>query len=171
MLSRKPPRCVLACSCFLTVVMPCVFAVYSAQLWITSSYMPFMQSCQRSRYLPWFACRTAHTTARDTVWSCPYVVHVCAAQVSKQVELSVLQVDAKVLLGDRRLHITLARVWAALTAWEKTRLVWMFVHSGLTMSKIKQDLADEIESLKVCLTAVGCLHWCACGPRVRCGSY
>ncbi|KAL3148336.1 hypothetical protein ABBQ38_013794 [Trebouxia sp. C0009 RCD-2024] len=58
------------------------------------------------------------------------------------------KVDAKVLLGDRRLHITLARVWAALTAWEKTRLVWMFVHSGLTISQIKQELEDDIESLK-----------------------
>lgn len=59
------------------------------------------------------------------------------------------QVDAKVLLGDRRLHITLARVWASLSSWEKVKLVWMFVHSGLTLSKLKEDLAEEIESMKV----------------------
>ena len=60
-----------------------------------------------------------------------------------------VQVDAKVLLGDRRLHITLARVWASLSSWQKVKLVWMFIHSGLTLSKLKEDLAEEIESTKV----------------------
>lgn len=70
-----------------------------------------------------------------------------------------VQVEAKVLLGDRRLHITLARVWASLSSWEKAKLMWMFVHSGLTVSKIKKDIADDIEKLKVCLPAArGLLH-------------
>lgn len=60
-----------------------------------------------------------------------------------------MQVDAKVLLGDRQCHITLARVWVSLSSWEKTKLLWSFVHSGLTVSKIKQDIADDIENLKV----------------------
>lgn len=87
---------------------------------------------------------------------------------ARQTGLYVMQVDAKVLLGDRRLHITLARVWASLTAWEKTRLVWMFVHSGLTMSKIKQDVAEEIENLKV-LDCCACIV-CACQPGMQCGT-
>lgn len=117
-----------------------------------------MQSCQHSRCVCHGLHAEPHIAQHETVCGRALVSHVCAVQVSKQVELSVLQVDAKVLLGDRRLHITLARVWAALTAWEKTRLVWMFVHSGLTISQIKQELEDDIESLKVRLTAVGCLH-------------
>lgn len=64
-----------------------------------------------------------------------------------------MQVEAKVLLGDRRLHITLARVWGSLSSWEKAKLMWMFVHSGLTVSKIKKDIAEDIEKLKVCLPA------------------
>ena len=77
---------------------------------------------------------------------------------AKQLELWVVQVEAKVLLGDRRLHITLARVWGSLSPWEKAKLMWMFVHSGLTVSKIKQDIADDIEKLKVCLAAARRLH-------------
>lgn len=68
-----------------------------------------------------------------------------------------MQVEAKVLLGDRRLHITLARVWGSLSSWEKAKLMWMFVHSGLTVSKFKQDIADDIEKLKVCLAAARCI--------------
>ena len=92
---------------------------------------------------------------------------LCTSVQHKLQSRSVLQVDAKVLLGDRRLHITLARVWAALTAWEKTRLVWMFVHSGLTVSKIKQEIADEIENLKVRLTAVDRMHLGAYWAQIR----
>ena len=75
---------------------------------------------------------------------------------AKQLELVVVQVEAQILLGDRRLHITLARVWGSLSSWEKTKLMWMFVHSGLTVSKIKQDISDDIEKLKVCLAAHAC---------------
>lgn len=75
-----------------------------------------------------------------------------AVQVSKaDGAVHYVQVEAKVLLGDRRLHITLARVWASLSSWEKAKLMWTFVHSGLTISKIKKDIAEDIEKLKVCL--------------------
>ncbi len=59
-----------------------------------------------------------------------------------------LQVDAKVLLGDRQLHITLARVWDALSSWEKMKLVWTLVHTGLNMPD-KEELAEELEGMKV----------------------
>lgn len=57
------------------------------------------------------------------------------------------KVDAKMCFGDRLLHITLARVWAALSSWEKVKLVWTLVHTGLSMPDKKQ-LAEELEAMK-----------------------
>ena len=59
-----------------------------------------------------------------------------------------LQVDAKMMFGDRLLHITLARVWAALSTWEKMKLVWTLVHEGVSMPD-KDELKEELESMKV----------------------
>lgn len=59
-----------------------------------------------------------------------------------------LQVDAKMMFGDRLLHITLARVWAALSTWEKMKLVWTLVHTGVSMPD-KDELKEELESMKV----------------------
>ena len=53
------------------------------------------------------------------------------------------------MFGDRLLHITLARVWAALSAWEKVKLIWTLVHTGLSMPD-KEELKEELETMKVC---------------------
>ena len=60
--------------------------------------------------------------------------------------------------GDRLLHITLARVWAALSSWEKVKLVWTLVHTGLSMPDKKQ-LAEELEAMKVTCTQ---MYSCSC---------
>lgn len=57
------------------------------------------------------------------------------------------KVDAKMMFGDRLLHITLARVWAALSTWEKMKLVWTLVHTGVSMPD-KDELKEELESMK-----------------------
>lgn len=60
-------------------------------------------------------------------------------------------VDAQVVLGDRPLDITLARVWWALTLWEKFKLTSSLLREGIWMldtSKMK----DEVERMKVGLS-------------------
>ena len=52
------------------------------------------------------------------------------------------------MFGDRNLHITLARVWAALSSWEKMRLIWTLIHTGINMPS-KEEIAEELEAMKV----------------------
>lgn len=48
------------------------------------------------------------------------------------------------MLGDRRLHITLARVWDSLSKWERVKLMYNLAQAGLhTPTK------EEVEQLKV----------------------
>lgn len=58
------------------------------------------------------------------------------------------QVDAKMMFGDRNLHITVARVWASLSSWEKFKLIWTLVHTGVNMPS-KEEIAEELEAMKV----------------------
>lgn len=54
---------------------------------------------------------------------------------------------ANVVLGDRPVTVTLARVWGALRLWEKLKLTGMLLWTGLTLFD-GSSLKKEIESLK-----------------------
>jgi pheromone shutdown protein TraB len=54
---------------------------------------------------------------------------------------------AAVVLGDRPLPATLARVWAALSPWEKARLAGQLLWTGFAAAP--EDLAAELEAMKV----------------------
>jgi pheromone shutdown protein TraB len=54
---------------------------------------------------------------------------------------------AQVVLGDRPVTITLARVWGALTSWEKFKLTGSLLWAGLTMFD-SSALKKDIERLK-----------------------
>ena len=56
-----------------------------------------------------------------------------------------LQVDAKVVLGDRLVSITLARAWASLTRWQRMRLLWDLMRLGGSSSS-QDQLTDKLES-------------------------
>ena len=84
---------------------------------------------------------------RYTVMGC-VCCNLISVECSHATGIPNLQVDAKMMFGDRLLHITLARVWAALSTWEKMKLVWTLVHTGVSMPD-KDELKEELESMKV----------------------
>lgn len=55
---------------------------------------------------------------------------------------------AEVVLGDRPVDVTLARVWGALTTWDRVRLLASMLGTGAAASVAPGKLKDEIESLK-----------------------
>jgi pheromone shutdown protein TraB len=52
----------------------------------------------------------------------------------------------QIVLGDRPIHITAARVWAALSTWERATLIfnllWMSLWHGGDLEKELEMLAD-----------------------------
>ena len=54
---------------------------------------------------------------------------------------------AQVVLGDRPLTVTLARVWGALSWWEKIKLSWHLLWTGLSLDT--DEIKHEIERMKV----------------------
>ena len=68
-----------------------------------------------------------------------------------------LQVGAQIMLGDRRLHITVARVWGNLSYWDKLRLVSTLLYTGIRPAS-KDEITKEMEKMKVCQLA----HVCDC---------
>lgn len=54
----------------------------------------------------------------------------------------------QVALGDRPMSITLARVWSALSAWDKTRILGSLLYMGLRPMD-SESMRTEIESMKV----------------------
>ncbi|KFM24781.1 TraB domain-containing protein [Auxenochlorella protothecoides] len=60
---------------------------------------------------------------------------------------SAQQVGAKVVLGDRLVSVTLARVWGGLSIWEKLSLVKNLTWTGFSMLDA-EALTKEIESMK-----------------------
>ena len=48
------------------------------------------------------------------------------------------------MLGDRRLHITIARVWASLSLREKIKLMYSLAQAGL-----RPPTKEEVENMKV----------------------
>ena len=58
-----------------------------------------------------------------------------------------LQVDAKVVLGDRLVSVTLARAWASLTQWQRMRLLWDLMRLGGSSSS-QDQLTDKLESYR-----------------------
>ena len=53
----------------------------------------------------------------------------------------------KIVLGDRPVHITIARLWAALSILEKTRFIWQMLITGLLPDP--KEISETVESLKV----------------------
>ena len=45
---------------------------------------------------------------------------------------------AQVILGDRPVGITVKRLWAALSLWDKVRLLWMFLCEVTSPSLVRQ---------------------------------
>lgn len=58
-----------------------------------------------------------------------------------------LQMGAKVVLGDRPVHVTIARLWAALSMFEKTKFIWQMLVTGLLPDS--KEISETVESLKV----------------------
>ena len=56
---------------------------------------------------------------------------------------------AKVVLGDRPVHVTIARLWAALSIYEKTKFIWQMLITGLLPDP--KGISETVESLKVYL--------------------
>lgn len=56
-------------------------------------------------------------------------------------------VGAQVVLGDRPLTVTLARVWHALSLWEKVKLTTSLLWTGLSQLD-SEDMKKEIERMK-----------------------
>jgi pheromone shutdown-related protein TraB len=56
------------------------------------------------------------------------------------------QVGARVSLGDRNLSITLARTWAALSRWQKARLMWDVLRSSMYVDR--DSLLKEVEAAR-----------------------
>ena len=54
---------------------------------------------------------------------------------------------AKVVLVDRPVHVTIARMWAALSTTDNIRLLWSLLRDALR-PPTKQDLASFISDLK-----------------------
>lgn len=50
-------------------------------------------------------------------------------------------------LGDRPVQITLVRTWAALSLWQKVKLVFSLVYSGINVPDA-EELAQMVEELK-----------------------
>ncbi|KAK9817743.1 hypothetical protein WJX72_001538 [[Myrmecia] bisecta] len=61
--------------------------------------------------------------------------------------LEALEVGAKLQFGDRSLSITIARVWAALSAWQKVKLVWYLCVTGIMVPDAK-ELNAFMDSMK-----------------------
>lgn len=57
------------------------------------------------------------------------------------------EVDARLVLGDRPLHITLARVWGALGWWKKLKLVGMLLWTGVYAGD-SATIRSEVEAMK-----------------------
>lgn len=80
-------------------------------------------------------------------------------------------VGAQVVLGDRPLNITLARVWGALSTWEKARLSGSLLWTGLSMLDT-EEMRQEIERMKASFFFFCAWPWgvghrpasCACVP-------
>ncbi|KAL4427745.1 hypothetical protein ABPG75_001834 [Micractinium tetrahymenae] len=56
-------------------------------------------------------------------------------------------IGAQVVLGDRSLAVTLARVWHALSLWEKLKLTGTLLWTGLSMLN-EEEMRAEIEKMK-----------------------
>ena len=61
--------------------------------------------------------------------------------------LAHMQMGAKVVLGDRPVHVTIARLWAALSVFEKTKFIWQMLVTGLLPDS--KEISETVESLKV----------------------
>ena len=59
----------------------------------------------------------------------------------------VMQMGAKVVLGDRPVHVTIARLWAALSLYQKTKFIWQMLVTGLLPDS--KEISETVESLKV----------------------
>lgn len=57
------------------------------------------------------------------------------------------KINAKVVLGDRPLQVTLARLWARLSAWDRVCLVVQLLFQGLKMPD-KEELQQMLEEMK-----------------------
>lgn len=54
---------------------------------------------------------------------------------------------AKIVLADRPVHVTIARMWAGLSGWEKMRLCWSILRDTLQLPS-SEELSELVESLK-----------------------
>ena len=62
------------------------------------------------------------------------------------------QVGAKISLGDRLVSITLARTWAALSTWEKTKFIFELLWVGLAVpAKEINAIMDSMTEVWTCL--------------------
>lgn len=58
-----------------------------------------------------------------------------------------LSPPAQLLLGDRPVSVTVSRVWACMTAWEKCRMVFHLLFTGLSMPS-PDELRGLVEEMK-----------------------
>lgn len=58
------------------------------------------------------------------------------------------EVGAAIVLGDRPLNITAARLWASLSRWAKFKITMSLLWTGVASSLKTEDLRSEVERLK-----------------------
>ncbi|KAK9821609.1 hypothetical protein WJX81_006916 [Elliptochloris bilobata] len=72
------------------------------------------------------------------------------ADLGEEMRVAVVEaqkVGAKVLLGDRPISVTLARIWAALSAWERSHFIWNLLTCGDISAEAVEQLRGSPESL------------------------
>lgn len=62
-----------------------------------------------------------------------------------------MQIGSRVSLGDRLVSITIQRTWAALSRWEKLRLVFELIFSGLFGGKDEAELIESLTEVGIAL--------------------
>ena len=73
------------------------------------------------------------------------------------------------VLGDRPLTVTLARLWGALSLWEKLKLSGQLLWTGLSLLE-GEEMRAEIEKMKETdVLTGGCGGWVGCVAVEVCG--
>ena len=75
------------------------------------------------------------------------------------------QIGARVVLGDRLVSTTLARTWAALSAWQKVRFVSELLLTGFSVpSEEIEKLLSNMEVSSTCRPDIPCTSWLLLPP-------
>ncbi|KAK9806486.1 hypothetical protein WJX73_002146 [Symbiochloris irregularis] len=120
-------------------------------------YDNFKAASTKEMYEAW---RAGRTTLLAVVYSYMMSCVADALEVAPGEEFRVAlreaqQIGAKIMLGDRLVSITLARTWAALSAWQKIRFVFELLITGISVpSQEIEKLLSSMEEADVLTDAI-----------------